>query len=381
MSRNLNFHAASVDQLRQRAKSRIPGFAYEYLSGGCITDCSLKRNRVDLDAIFLQPQYLRPKAKLTTEVELFGQKYSVPFGIAPIGLGGLIWPRGAEYLASAAKQSNLPFVLSTVASTSIETAAKYAEENFWFQLYPPPDEKVRDNLIQRADDVGCKNLVVTIDVPVLGRRPRDIRNGLSMPPSLTTKNIFQTVVRPRWALASLITGIPQFEVLKPYMEENVKLKSAANYVRSTYKEPVDENLLGKVRDRWPHNLIVKGILNLDDAHRAISAGADGLIISNHGGRQLDAARSTISVTREISEGVGDKAIVMADSGVESGVDIARFLAQGARMVFAGRAFMYGVAGLGAPGAAHTIKILAEELTQTMGQLGCENPARLREHLP
>ncbi len=344
-----------------------------------MADCALTRNRADLDRVQLHPHYLKPGTAVEPDCTLFGQSFGFPCGVSPIGLSGLIWPRSTEFLAAAAKQANIPFILSTVASTAIETAARYAEDRFWFQLYPPPDRAVSLDLMRRAKDTGCKHLVVTIDVPALGRRPRDIHNGLGMPPAITVKNIWQSMLRPAWSMATLRTGVPRFETLEPYMGEKIKLKGATNYVRNAFKEPVDENVLKIIRDQWPHHLIVKGILTVDDAHRAITAGADGLIISNHGGRQLDAAPSTISVTREIADAVRGKAVVMADSGVESGVDIARFLANGAQMVFAGRAFMYGVGALGKRGAIHAIHILEAEFGQTLGQLGCRRPVDLPEH--
>ena len=380
MVEKLNSKAASIAKIRSLAKSRIPGYAYEYLSGGCITDSALRQNRNALDQIFLEPKYLKPAKEPNLNCTILGQQYDLPVGIAPIGLSGLIWPRSAEFLAKAAKSYNIPFVLSTVGSTSMETAAALAEENFWFQLYPPPNETIRNDLIQRANQVGCKHLVVTIDVPALGRRPRDIQNGIGMPPAITFNNIFQSLMRPTWLCQTLLSGMPKFETLLPYLGDVKGLKGMANYVRATLKDVVDETLLGKVRDSWQHKLIVKGVLTADDAERAIKSGADAIWISNHGGRQLDAAPGTISMVKEIRQAIGNDIDLIVDSGVESGVDIAKFIAHGADMVCAGRAFMYGVSALGKAGADHTIDILQAELLQTLGQLRCESPSQLPSFL-
>ena len=379
MNDALNRRAANITQLKFLAKSRIPHFVADYLCGGCNEDLAVRNNRYALDRVFLRPEYLTPAKKADASVQILGRGYAAPLGVAPLGLSGLVWPKASIYQARAAKAANIPFILSTVASISIEKAAECAGDNFWFQLYPPTDRAMLDDLLQRADASGCRHLVVTIDVPSLGRRPRDIRAGLTVPPRLNLRSIAQVLTRPSWALAMARYGKPRFETIMPYLKSSGDMSELSDFIRKTLKDIVDLNLLGYIRERWPHRLIVKGVINPNDARLAVEAGADAIIVSNHGGRQLDAVLPTITVLPWVRDRLGDAYPVMADSGVESGVDVARFLALGADMVFAGRAFMYGVAALGEKGAAHVIDILQTELLQIMDQLRCEHPGLLKNH--
>jgi isopentenyl diphosphate isomerase/L-lactate dehydrogenase-like FMN-dependent dehydrogenase len=377
MRNNLYQKAANISQLKTLAKSRIPGFVYDYLCGGCNEDLAVSNNRRALDNIYLQPTYLTPAEKADTSVEILGQSYSSPFGVAPLGLSGLIWPGASTFQAQAAKRANQPFILSTVASISIEQAAASAQDCFWFQLYPPTDKGMLEDMLKRVDAVGCKHLVVTIDVPSLARRPRDIRAGLSVPPKMNLRSLSQIMTRPAWALSMAKHGKPEFETIKPYLNTQGDMTEISNFIRNTLKDVVDIHLLESIRALWPHKLIVKGILNEQDAELAKQAGADAIIVSNHGGRQLDAALPPVTRLPYIRERLGDQFPVMADSGVESGVDLARFLAQGADMVFAGRAFMYGVGALGEAGAGHVFDILQTELLQVLEQLRCPHPNLLK----
>jgi isopentenyl diphosphate isomerase/L-lactate dehydrogenase-like FMN-dependent dehydrogenase len=376
MVRKLDNTAASIADLKWLTKKRIPQFAYEYLVGGCNNDRAVSHNRDTLDNVFLQPSYLARTQAASLKTTALGVQYDAPFGIAPLGLSGLIWPKAAEYHASAAKKANIPYILSTLASTSIEDAAACAGNNLWFQLYPPKDTEIRLDLVRRAQQVGCNNLVVTIDVPVAGRRPNDIKNGLSVPPKITANSIYQTLLRPSWALATAFNGMPEFANMQPYMNKLSNLQDVANYIRSTLKEPVSIAILEQLRQQWPGKLIVKGVLSVADAKLAAAINADAIIVSNHGGRQLDLAYSPVEMMREIVDSVGDKLEIYVDSGVESGVDIARYLALGAKMVFSGRPYMYGVGAFGERGADHCIDIFYSELEQVMNQLGCSSPHEL-----
>ncbi|MCJ8340270.1 MAG: alpha-hydroxy-acid oxidizing protein [Pseudomonadales bacterium] len=380
MADSLISKAACIADLKAITKARIPKFAFEYLAGGCNDENTLRQNRRALDQVYLQPQYLATSCPASLTTELMGRQYAAPFGVAPLGLSGLVWPRAAEYQARAAKEANIPYILSTLASTSIERAAECAGDNFWFQLYPPSDLAIRKDLMARAKAVNCQHLVVTIDVPAAGRRPKDIRNGLAVPPKISVKSIAQTMLRPAWAMATVRQGMPQFASMMPYMKDISNLREVANYIRTTLKDVVDLPMLQQLREDWSGKLIVKGVLSVADAQKALEAGADAIIVSNHGGRQLDAARPSVTALEEIVAAVGDKMVVMVDSGVESGPDIARFLAQGAQMVFAGRAFMYGVGAFGEPGAAHCIDLLRQELLQVMEQLRCPTTTQLPNYL-
>jgi len=379
MNNQLLSKAANIAQLKSMAKLRIPGFVYDYLTSGCNDNLAVSNNRKALDKVYLQPRYLTPSGPSQSGVEILGRAYSAPFGIAPLGLSGLIWPRASEYHARAAKSANIPFILSTVASISIERAAECAEDCFWFQLYPPTDKEMLADLIKRTAAAGCKHLVVCIDVPSLGKRPRDIRNGLTVPPRLNLRSLAQILTRPTWAMATARHGAPQFETIKPYLKNAGNMAEVSDFIRKTLKDIVDQNLLKQIRDEWPHKLIVKGIASSEDADLALQCGADAIIVSNHGGRQLDASIPPVELVSRIKTGLGQKITVMADGGVESGVDIARFLSQGADMIFSGRSMMYGVAALGEIGAEHAIELLREELSQVMDQLRCEYPHAMVNH--
>ncbi|MBW2446542.1 MAG: alpha-hydroxy-acid oxidizing protein [Deltaproteobacteria bacterium] len=369
----------TVDDLRTRARRRIPRFAFEYLDGGCNEDVNLHRNTAELREVVLEPRYLAPLGAPDLRSELFGHVYDAPFGIAPLGLQGLIWPRSPEILAAAARDHNLPFVLSTVSTASIETVSEICEGRAWYQLYHPTEARVRDDLIDRAAAAGCPVLVVLCDAPSFGYRPRDIRNGLALPPQMTLRNILQMLGRPEWALRSLLAGTPTFENLKPYTPEHLNLRQLGAFMDATFSGRLDADRVGPIRERWKGKLVLKGVASEADAEQAIAMGFDGLIVSNHGGRQLDAGESSIRPLARIAARFGEQTTVMMDSGIRSGPDIARALASGARFTFLGRAFMYGVAALGARGGDHTAEILKTQLRQIVEQLGCERVADLPNH--
>ena len=370
----------SVDDLRARARRRIPRFAFEYLDGGCNEDVNLHRNTADLRQVELVPQYLKPHTHAELRTELFGHTYDAPFGIAPVGLQGLMWPDAPRILARAARRHNIPFVLSTVTTASIEEIGKITEGQFWFQLYHPTETRLRDDLLDRAAAAGCQTLVILCDVPTFGYRPRDIRNGLALPPKMSLRNILQIMGRPEWALRTLMYGQPTFESLKPYTPKGLDLRQLGQFMDQTFSGRLNAEKIGLIRDRWRGNLVLKGVASERDAEQAISLGLDGLIVSNHGGRQLDAGEASIKPLRRIAAAYGDQIQVMMDSGLRSGPDVARAMACGAQFAFLGRAFMYGVAALGATGGDHTIAILKRQLQQVMEQLCCEQVHQLPRHL-
>lgn len=370
----------SVDDLRLRAKNRIPRFAFEYLDGGCNEDVNLARNTSQIRDIELMPQYLTAHPSTSMETTLFGQTYAAPFGVAPVGLQGLMWPDSPKILARAAKAHQLPFILSTVSTASIETIAEIMDGNFWFQLYHPTEEKVRDDIINRANAAGCPVLVILCDVPTFGYRPRDIRNGLGMPPKMTLANIMQIIGSPRWTMETLKVGQPKFETLTPYTPKGLSLKQLGLFMDKTFSGRLNEEKIKPIRDMWPGKLVLKGVASETDAEMAHRLGLDGIIISNHGGRQLDAGPSSIACVPNLAQKFGDKMTVMMDSGLRSGPDIARTIASGADFTFLGRAFMYGVAALGQEGGMHTMSILRRQLQQVMEQIGCQRIADLPNHL-
>lgn len=373
--------SASIADLKKRAKKRIPTFVFDYIEEGCNANMAVAHNRTALNEVYLRPDYLAPYTPPNLTTQLLGGSYSAPIGIAPLGLTGLVWPHASAMHARAAHAANIPFVLSTVSTLSIEEAAVQARENFWFQLYPPADAAIGADLLKRADQSGCKNLVVTLDVPTPSRRIKAIKSGLSVPPKITPTSVFQAAIRPMWSMATLANGLPQFANLTPYMDAStMAMEDAAQFMRTRMRAVVDAQALATIRHMWPHNLIVKGVSHAADAQQAIQLGADAIIVSNHGGRQLDAAQASAVCLRMIADELGHQTTLMADSGVESGVDVARYLALGAQMVFTGRAMLYGVAAHGEDGAKHTIDLILAELEQLMSQLHCPNPAALRAHL-
>ncbi len=380
MPASLLARAASIDDLKKIAKRRIPRFAFDYLEGGCNQEITIARNRWALDAVVMEPRYLEDCGPPDLSVELFGRRYDAPIVVAPIGLGGLMWPRIAEIMAEAAGKANIPFCLSTVAATSIERAAELAGECFWFQLYTPTEPAIRDDLLDRAAATGCGVLLITIDVPVGTWRPRDLRNGLSVPPRLDLRTMMQIAARPRWAVETLRNGIPQFASLVPYVPQPASLRQSSEFIRQRMTGGLNRESLARVRDRWQGKLLLKGIETEREAELALQLGADGIVVSNHGGRQLDAARSPVEILPRVCAAVGDRMTVLADSGVNSGADIARMLAKGAAAVLAGRAFVYGIGALGRAGGEHTIELLRDELKHFLGQLRCPRPADLPSYL-
>ncbi|MGW9685732.1 alpha-hydroxy acid oxidase [Flagellimonas sp. 2504JD1-5] len=375
-----NTRYPSIEDLRTRAKQRIPRFAFEYLDGGCNEEVNLRKNTSEIREVELKPKYLNANPNSSLKTELFGHEYDAPFGIAPVGLQGLMWPNASEILAKAAFEHNIPFILSTVTTCSIEKASELTEGKAWFQLYHPTENSVRDDMIARAQAAECPVLVLLCDVPTFGFRPKEIKNGLSMPPKMTINNMLQILGKPRWAMETLLHGQPNFETLKPYMPKNLNLKHLGLFMDKLFSKRMPEEKIGPIRDKWKGKLVLKGVATEEDAERAIKLGLDGIIVSNHGGRQLDAGESTIKPLTRIAENYGDQIKVMMDSGIRSGPDIARTMASGADFTFMGRSFMYGAAALGKEGGNHTISLLKTQLQQVMHQIGCERTTDFPNHL-
>ena len=370
----------SSEDLRKRAKSRMPKFAYEYLVEGCMDDIGLERNRRAIQSITLEPRYLQKYDTADLSVEIFGHRYDAPFGVAPIGLQGLMWPNAPVILAKAAKAHNVPFILSTVSSESMEIIAEVTEGEAWYQLYNPTRENIRKDILKRAKAAGYRNLVILVDVPTFGYRPRDFRNGLSMPPKKNIRNYIQAGLRPQWSLKTLKYGVPTFKNLKPYMEQGVDMKELTEFMNTMVMGDIDFESLKPIRDAWDGKIIVKGIMCDSDMQLAIELGADGVIISNHGARQLDACDASVTVTHALASKYGKQLTVMMDSGLRSGTDLACALASGAKFGFFGRFFMYAVAAMGDEGGQQAMAILKTQLAQTMNQIRCTSVSELPDFL-
>ena len=366
----------STEDLRSLASKKIPAFAFEYLDGGCNEDVNIKRNTSDIRKIELTPNYIRKSFTPNLKTKLFDKIYDVPFGVAPIGLQGLIWPNSPNIIARASNKYNFPFILSTVSTSDIETIGKITDGNAWFQLYYPSNKSIRHDILERAKNSGCQVLVLLCDVPTFGYRPKDIKNGLAMPPKMSLKNMLQILKCPEWAFKSLLNGKPNFETLKTYMKGKMNLKQLGKFMNDTFDGRLDEEKIKPIRDIWKGKIVLKGIASEIDIEKSISLGIDGIIVSNHGGRQLDAGSSTINSMMSLVKKYEKKTTIMIDSGLKSGVDVARVMASGAKFCFLGRTFMYGVGALGNNGALHTFEMLKKQLNQVMIQIGCEKTSDL-----
>ena len=268
---NLNYHTGypGSDDLRERARRRTPRFAFEYLDGGCNEDVNLRKNTDDLRQVELKPCYLTPHETSSLKTELFGHEYDAPFGIAPIGLQGLMWPGAPEILARAAVEHNVPFILSTVSTASIERIGEITGGRFWYQLYHPSDNAIRDDILNRAEAAGCKTLVLLCDTPTVAYRPRDIRNGLAMPPRMTIRNVLQMFGRPNWAMRTLLQGTPHFATMAKYMPKGLSMTQLGAYMSATFSGRLNEAKIAPIRDRWKGNLVLKGVASEEDTERAV----------------------------------------------------------------------------------------------------------------
>lgn len=366
--------AAAMEAVALR---RLPGFLRDYLDGGIGPEDGVARNLADLRAVRLMPRYLVADAAPDTRVDVAGVVWSAPFAVAPLGLGGLIWPGCEPVIARAAAGAGIGHALSTYATSALEAIAPIAGPGGWFQLYPPSDPGMEADLIARARAAKYPGLMVTIDIPGPTRRRRDMRSGLVVPPRIGPRMLAQIAVRPRWALGMARRGVPVFETLARYCPGDGGLDAAAEFLGRMMTGHITPDRLARIRAAWPGKLIVKGVLSVADAVLALSLGADGIVVSNHGGRQLDAAPTAPQVLPAIRDRLGEGALVLADGGVRSGLDVARMLALGADAVLVGRPFLHAVAALGQQGPLHLIDVLRAELETTMVQLGCSRLADLR----
>ncbi|MEX2495299.1 MAG: alpha-hydroxy acid oxidase [Woeseia sp.] len=367
---------AAISDLRTMAQSRVPKVIFDYLEGGADSESGLVRNRAAFRDLLLKPRYLVDVSSRDSTVTLFGKTYAAPFGFAPIGIANLIWPRAEQMAAATAASENIPFILSTASASTIEEIAAIGGRNVWFQLYPSSNQEITFDLVSRAEAAQCGALVVTVDVPVPGKRNRDLRNGFGLPMRLGIGGALDFARRRAWALGVLKHGIPTFANLERYMDGAAKRQSLASFMASQISGGFDWAALRAIRQRWSGPLVLKGILQASDARRAAEEGVDGIIVSNHGGRQLDSAPASLGVVSGIRAAVGDSISVILDSGVRSGADIVKAIATGAEFVFCGRAWIYGVAAGGQRGASRAVQILQQEVDCTLAQIGCPRLAEL-----
>ncbi len=368
----LHRHYPTTDYLRRRARHHIPHFAFEYSDGGSgKDDAGIRRNWAALDAVELVPRYGVMPTLPPCDVKLFGRRYSAPIGVSPMGGPSIIWPGGDKHLARAAQRAGVPYMLSTAGGATIEEIAAVAPDVFWFQLYrlANNDHAIGLDLVRRAEAVGCRTLVLTLDVPVRTTRPREVATGIAGAFNLDLRIMMQIARAPGWTMALWQHGIPRFPNLRSYVGENASLNEVIAFAQREQRGAFTWDEVRKYRDRWKGTLIVKGIMHPQDAEQAVSLGVDGLIVSNHGGRQVEALPAAIDVLPAIVRQVGTRATVMMDSGVRSGSDVVRACALGAAAAFAGKAFLWGLGALGTEGPGYVIDLLTEETQAALGQLG------------
>ncbi len=366
---DLDTRYPALADLRTRARRRIPHFVWEFLDSGTGVEATMARNRTELDKIRLMPSILHGEFAPDLSVDLLGHKLPLPFGIAPIGMSGLIWPDAERLLARAAATAHIPYTLSTVATRTPEDVQDALGDHGWFQFYPPRDEEIRSDMLIRAKAAGFKTLVLTVDVPVGSRRERQTRSGLTTPPRLTPRLLAQVARCPRWAMGQARMGFPRMRLIDDYSERLSGL-SSTNHAGYLLRTSPDMDYLRWLRAAWDGPMIVKGVLHTGDAVKLQAEGIDALWISNHAGRQFDAAPATIEVLPGIRKACTLPLII--DGGFENGLDILRACALGADFIMLGRAWHYALGALGANGPAHLVDILRADLSANMGQLGVKS---------
>jgi L-lactate dehydrogenase (cytochrome) len=364
----------SIEDLRQRARRNVPKMFFEYADSGSYTQDTLRANRADLERIKLRQRVLVDVDRRSTETTILGQQTPLPFALAPIGLGGMMYGDGEILACRAAQAAGIPYTLSTMSINSIEDVASAVDKPFWFQLYVMRDRGFIRELIQRAAAAKCSALMLTVDLQVLGQRHCDVRNGLTVPPEIKIRNLSDIATKPAWALSILQSRRKTFGNLAGHVKGMENINSLAQWTASQFDPTLSWKDVEWVKSLWPGKLILKGILDVDDAKIAVTTGADAISVSNHGGRQLDGAPSSIAALPRVVDAVGSEIDVMFDSGIRTGADIVRALALGARSCIVGRSYIYGLGAGGQAGVARAIEILRSELDVTMALCGVKSIA-------
>jgi len=371
--------AASVSDYRALAKARLPHFLFEYLDGGSYDEVTLRRNVEDLQAVALKQRVLRDVASIDLSTELFGKRVDLPVGLGPVGLSGLYARRGEVQAARAAAAAGVPFTLSTLSACSIGEVARAAP--LWFQLYMVKDRGFVSDMVARAKEAGCGALLLTVDLAVPGTRYRDYRAGLSGSLRGPASRAFQVLRRPDWAWDVAVRGRPMtMGNLEPLLGSGAALADLMGWVAKNFDASVTWKDVEWVRSQWQGPLIVKGILDPDDARAAVDNGADAIVVSNHGGRQLDGVLSSARALPAIADAVAGRMPILADGGVRSGLDVVRMLALGADFVLLGRAWAYALAARGEAGVAHVLKLIEAEMRVAMALTGCTRIDQLNEQI-
>ncbi|QDL94581.1 alpha-hydroxy-acid oxidizing protein (plasmid) [Paroceanicella profunda] len=360
----------SAEAYRAAARARMPRFAFDFIDGGAGTEAGLARNRAAFTEALLMPRALvNTEAPISTARSFLGREWRLPFGIPPIGLAGIAWPGVDRILAAAAERHGVPYVASTPSTDTLEALKQVAPGSGMFQLYVGRSAEITDDLVARAEAAGYTDLVVTVDVPRPGKRLRDLRNGFGLPLRPGPRMVLDLLTHPAWSLAMARAGAPRFANLERYAAPGANARSLAELMAGQSSGRLDWALLARLRQRWSGRMVVKGILNPEDAARAVGEGADAVVVSNHGGRQLDSAPAPLTAIRAVRDRVGTQVPLALDGGVRSGEDILKALNAGADFVFLGRPFLFAVAARGAEGAEALFALLAAELESALAQTG------------
>lgn len=371
----------TIEDLKKLAKRRVPKMFYEYAESGSWTEQTFRENSSDFSDIYLRQKVAVDMTGRSTASTMVGEEVSMPVALAPIGLGGMQSADGEIKAARAAEAFGVPYTLSTMSICSIEDVAAATTKPFWFQLYVMRDHEYINDLIDRAKAAGCSALVLTLDLQLLGQRHADVRNGLGAPPKLTIKNIINMATKPRWALGMAGTKKHNFRNIVGHVKNVDNMGTLSEWTAKQFEQKLTWEHVAWIKERWGGPLIIKGILDVEDAKAAVKSGADAIVVSNHGGRQLDGAMSAIRMLPDIVDAVGDDIEVHFDSGIRSGQDVLKALAMGAKGVYIGRAYIFGLGAMGQAGVTKALEIIHMELDKTMALCGRRKVAELdRENL-
>ena len=362
-------NAVNIDDLRKLAKRRLPKIAYDFIEGGLEDERGIARNENAFARFDLVPRYGIDVSMCDQSTMLFGRTYSGPLGIAPTGIASLFRPGADLMLAQAAKAANVPFIMSGTGTALLEDLGRLAPEHGWYQMYVARDRWISEDMIRRVGDAGLSTLVITVDVPVNSKRERNVRNGFTRPLKMTWKTKAEALLHPGWMAEYLRVGMPLFANWQQYAPSGSSNSQVADFVAEQTPIPVLWRDIETFRRIWPGKLVIKGIMHVEDAVRCAALGCDGIMVSNHGGRQLDKSPAPIEVLPAIAAAVGDKLTVMFDSGIRRGSDAVVALCLGAKYVFVGRATLYGAAAGGVAGATRALSIFRDEIARTMMQMG------------
>jgi len=360
---------ACIEDLRKKAERRVPRMFYDYADSGSWSESTYRANEDDLQAIKFRQRVAIDVSQRDTKMEMLGKTVTMPVALAPTGLTGMQHADGEILAAKAAADFGVPFTLSTMSICSIEDVAANSDAPFWFQLYVMRDRDFIRRLVERARAANCSALMITLDLQIMGQRHKDVRNGLSAPPKPTLRNLINLMQKPAWCLGMLRTKRRQFGNIVGHVKGVKDMSSLADWTVSQFDASLSWDDVKEIRKQWGGKVIIKGILDAEDARAAVNVGADAIVVSNHGGRQLDGALSAIKALPAIVDAVGDKAEIWMDSGIRSGQDVLRAIALGAQGTLIGRAFLYGLGANGQAGVTQALEIIHKELDLTMGLCG------------